>query len=99
MLSCIVLKFAVFSFGDPHIDTLDGFQYTFNGWGEYTMMKIDNATFEVQARTSLATSVTGNETKIINATVFSAFAAKEGENSTLQVELTSDLKSKLISIG
>ncbi|XP_063411483.1 uncharacterized protein LOC134694404 [Mytilus trossulus] len=83
-----------FTFGDPHVDTLDGFQYTFNGWGEYTMMKIknENVTFEIQARTDLATSKNGTELKKINATIFSGFAAKEDGNVTMQVELASDLE-------
>ncbi|CAC5394799.1 unnamed protein product [Mytilus coruscus] len=87
-----------FTFGDPHVDTLDGFQYTFNGWGEYTMMKIENEniTFEVQARTDLATSKNGTELKKINATIFSGFAAKEDGNASLQVELASDLKTMVV---
>ncbi|XP_071153468.1 uncharacterized protein [Mytilus edulis] len=87
-----------FTFGDPHVDTLDGFQYTFNGWGEYTMMKItnENVTFEVQARTDLATSKNGTELKKINATIFSGFAAKEDGNATMQVELASDLETMVV---
>ncbi|CAG2254068.1 MUC4 [Mytilus edulis] len=87
-----------FTFGDPHVDTLDGFQYTFNGWGEYTMMKItnENVTFEVQARTDLATSKNGTDLKKINATIFSGFAAKEDVNATMQVELASDLETMVV---
>ncbi|VDI67896.1 Hypothetical predicted protein [Mytilus galloprovincialis] len=87
-----------FTFGDPHVDTLDGLQYTFNGWGEYTMMKIENenVTFEFQARTDLATSKNGTELKKINATIFSGFAAKEDGNVMMQVELASDLETMLV---
>ncbi|VDI38554.1 Hypothetical predicted protein [Mytilus galloprovincialis] len=87
-----------FTFGDPHVDTLDGFQYTFNGWGEYTMMKIENenVTFEIQARTDLATSKNGTELKKINATIFSGFAAIENGNASMQVELASDLKTMVV---
>ncbi|XP_071150206.1 uncharacterized protein [Mytilus edulis] len=87
-----------FTFGDPHVDTLDGFQYTFNGWGEYTMMKIkyENLTFEIQARTDLATSKNGTELKKINATIFSGFAAKEDGNASMQVELASDLETMVV---
>jgi hypothetical protein len=48
-----------------------GRQYTFNGWGEYTMIKIDNSnvTFELQTRTDLATSKNGTDIKRINATI------------------------------
>ncbi|VDI38553.1 Hypothetical predicted protein [Mytilus galloprovincialis] len=88
----------VFTFGDPHVDTLDGFQYTFNGWGEYTMMKIENenVTFEIQARTNLATSKNGTELKKINATIFSGFAAKEDGDAYMQVELASDLETMVV---
>ena len=55
--------------GDPHIRTLDGRRYTFNGLGEYIFASI-NGTFETQARTKLATE---NAT----ATIFSAFAAAD----------------------
>ena len=35
--------------GDPHIHTLDGRVYTFNGNGEYTFVSL-NGVFELQAR-------------------------------------------------
>ena len=27
-------------YGDPHIITLDEREYTFNGWGEYTLIDV-----------------------------------------------------------
>ena len=92
----MVFFFIVFSFGDPHIDTLDGLQYTFNGWGEYTMIKINNSnvTFELQTRTDLATSKNGTDIKRINATIFSGFAAKEDRNASIRMELDSNLECK-----
>ena len=74
--------------GDPHVLTLDGGDYTFNGWGEYTMVRLvtDNVTFTLQGRTDKA--LTDNGTAI-NATVFSAFAAGEGD-VTVNVELEPD---------
>ena len=82
-------------FGDPHIRTLDGKLYTFNGYGEYTMIKINTSTiyFELQARTILATTQDGVTT---NATVFSAFAAKDQTGSSVQIEMSQDKKSKFI---
>ncbi|XP_078330906.1 uncharacterized protein LOC111125451 isoform X2 [Crassostrea virginica] len=84
-------------FGDPHINTLDGKQYTFNGYGEYVLMKIDNEDkqFELQARTDLAEGANGTT---INATVFSAFAARDDTGSFVQVEL-SRLKDKMYIRG
>ncbi|KAL3837657.1 hypothetical protein ACJMK2_023003, partial [Sinanodonta woodiana] len=72
--------------GDPHIETLDKKKFTFNGWGEYTLVSLEttNASFYLQARTSRAEKANGNLT---DATIFSAFAAKDKLGSNVQVEL------------
>ena len=62
------------TWGDPHISTLDGKQYTFNGVGEYILMKTVNETFVLEGRTRLVENS--------SATVFSAFAAAEFIAST-----------------
>jgi hypothetical protein len=38
--------------GDPHIKTVDGKEYTFNGWGEYCLSKLNfNGTaFDLQVK-------------------------------------------------
>ncbi|XP_048727704.2 mucin-4-like isoform X2 [Ostrea edulis] len=74
-------------FGDPHINTLDGNQYTFNGYDEYVLLRIDTEAkqFELQARTDLAEGANGT---VINATIFSAFAARDETGSFVQVELS-----------
>ena len=74
-------------FGDPHIVTLDGKKYTFNGWGEYTLLKIqtENVTFTLQGRTDRAVTADGTVT---DATIFSGFSAQDHTNASLQVELT-----------
>ncbi|XP_067687043.1 uncharacterized protein [Haliotis asinina] len=64
--------------GDPHITTLDGFEYTFNGYGEYLMSEIvnpnENFTMVIQCRTLPAKTSTGADSK---ATIFQGFAATE----------------------
>lgn len=62
--------------GDPHIKTLDGGEYTFNGLGEYVMivMTKPELNFTLQGRTGLAETENGT---ITNATVFKAFGAEE----------------------
>ena len=55
--------------GDPHILTLDGNFYTFNGLGEYFLMKTVNETFVLEGRTRLVVNST--------ATVFSAVVAAQ----------------------
>ncbi|XP_065942268.1 uncharacterized protein [Magallana gigas] len=86
------------NFGDPHIVTLDGKNYTFNGYGEYTMLKIskDSVQFDLQARTDLATTANGTS---INATIFSAFVAKDQTGSKLQTEMSRDKTKMLIRVN
>ena len=60
--------------GDPHINTLDGHTYTFNGLGEYTLISLGES-FELQARTQL---VRANTT----ATQFTACAMAGPKNGT-----------------
>ena len=63
-------------FGDPHISTLDGSKYTFNGLGEYIMLKYDNGDqLELQARTGRAFN---NSEPVDTGTVFTGFAATQG---------------------
>ena len=85
ILYCSVLYYYIictvgFNYGDPHITTLDGRSYTFNGLGEYVMTRITGQ-FELQARTILTPGNTTN----ITATIFSAVAMGSlGNNSILK---------------
>ncbi|CAI9724667.1 mucinmucin-4-like [Octopus vulgaris] len=91
--------FIAWMFGDPHIQTLDGLKYSFNGLGEYTLIRVHNKTtginmLEIQARTAQAKNSNGT---LINATIFSAFAMKDFlTNASAQVELASDEKTLVI---
>ncbi|XP_053386930.1 uncharacterized protein LOC123542087 [Mercenaria mercenaria] len=71
--------------GDPHFSTLDGMNFTFNGLGEYTLLQIEteNCSFDLQARTERAIKGNGN---LSDATVFTAFAAKDSHNSSAHIE-------------
>lgn len=84
-----LISFLVWSWGDPHIKTLDDKDYTFNGIGEYTMVDADNGSFIFQARTVLAP---GNRS---TATVFSAGAAKEYNTSTVEVRALNESKGNV----
>ncbi|KAL3836478.1 hypothetical protein ACJMK2_021910, partial [Sinanodonta woodiana] len=86
--------FATF-WGDPHIETLDKMKFTFNGWGEYTLVSLNttNVTFDLQSRTSRAVKVDGNLT---DATIFSAFAAKDNYGITVHVELNANRDGMII---
>ena len=69
------------AFGDPHISTLDGFSYTFNGLGEYGL--IVTSDFTLQARTEQATKADGT---LIKATLFSSFALEDKLGASILVE-------------
>lgn len=50
----LFLHFALISavvFGDPHFITFDGVSYSFNGKGEYTLIKSEEKQLTVQGRT------------------------------------------------
>ena len=73
-------------FGDPHIHTLDNLTYTFNGLGEYTLIEISDGNFTLQGRTVKALDKDGAQ---MNATVFSAFAAKDSDSDRVHIEMNS----------
>ena len=56
-------------YGDPHIVTLDGFKYTFNGKGEFTLIETVDNSFTLQGRMLEATDPDGS---LVPATVFTA---------------------------
>ena len=63
---------AAWVLGDPHFTTLDGADFTFNGWGEYLLLNITNGStlFELQARTE---PVPGTAATQLAAIVFAMF--------------------------
>ena len=71
-------------YGDPHIVTLDGHKYTFNGKGEFTLIETENEEFVLQGRMVQATD---NVEDSVSATVFSAIVGKETNSDTVQIEL------------
>ena len=60
--------------GDPHISTPDGVKYTFNGWGQYWLLRCDGS-LSLQGQTDLAWDGQGNPVQ--TATIFSAYAAQD----------------------
>ncbi|KAM4041246.1 uncharacterized protein ACNLHF_012381 isoform 4-T4 [Anomaloglossus baeobatrachus] len=73
-----------FLFGDPHINTLDGVKYTFNGLGEFILTNVkdenDTVIFRLQGRTARAS----NGTHDTQATNFVGLAAIIQDETTIE---------------
>ena len=74
-------------YGDPHIVTLDGYKYTFNGLGEFVLIQTSDNSFSLQGRMVQALDSGGDP---ISATVFSAIVGKELYSDTVQFQLASN---------
>ena len=72
-------------FGEPHMVTLDGLKYTFNGKGEFTLIETADNSFTLQGRMIAATDSDGNT---VDATVFSALVAEQSGSDVVQFELS-----------
>ncbi|XP_045041779.2 mucin-4 isoform X2 [Desmodus rotundus] len=68
-------------FGDPHITTLDGANYTFNGLGDFLLVRArdGNSSFLLQGRTA--------QTNSAQATNFIAFAAQYNTSSLAPITI------------
>ena len=80
-------------YGDPHLITLDGYKYTFNGKGEYTLIETKDKQFSIQGR-MIEPNIASNGT--IRATVFSAIAAKQIDSDVIQFEVIDDEVAVLV---
>ena len=72
--------------GDPHIQTLDGKSYTFNGIGEYTLIESNDNFFTLQGRTKRPYIM--NTTELAKGTVYTAFALSKNDSETVQITLS-----------
>lgn len=73
--------------GDPHIITLDGHQYTFNGKGEFVLIKTRDKSFSLQARMVTFNNTMGNTSQ---ATVFKAIVGRQNDSDMVQFEVTDE---------
>ena len=74
--------------GDPHMVTLDGLRYTFNGRGEFVLVGTADDSFSMQGRMIRALDAGGNPTL---GTVFSALVARQNDSDTVQLEVRSTI--------
>ena len=84
-LRALLIPPTAFVIGDPHIVTLDGLKYTFNGKGEFVLIETVDANFALQGRMVDATDQDGNPAR---ATIFSAIAARQSDSATVQFEIS-----------
>ena len=80
--------------GDPHIATLDGYQYTFNGKGEFVLINTADDSFFLQARMVPIDNVVDNS---IQATVFTAIVVRQNNSGTVQFEIVNNETITLIN--
>ena len=71
-------------FGDPHMMTLDGYGYTFNGLGEYVLTDVDDGFFILQVRMAQSTASDDQPT---DGTVIVACAAQQNDSTLVQMTM------------
>ena len=72
---------AAIAFGDPHIITLDGLKYTFNGKGEYILIDMLSKEFSLQGRMEAVNN---------QGTVFTALVGRQSDSDAVQFEIIKD---------
>ncbi|XP_043267709.1 protein mesh isoform X2 [Venturia canescens] len=73
-------------FGDPHVVTFDGLEYTFNGKGEFVLLRVDNEKdkLDVQGRfEQMPKNIYGE----VRATQLTSVAARGNNSATIEVRL------------
>ena len=81
-MKCVLSLPLATGFGDPHMVTLDEKPFTFNGYGEYFILKVKGLDFTLQGRMEPLLKDDGS---VSQATVYTAFAAKEHGSDIVQV--------------
>ena len=84
----LIFSFTAWTGGDPHIRTLDGHTYTFNGIGDYLLLGVKNGTDAIiQCRMSKAKINPNSTITASRATVFSGFALKTDQGALVEFYL------------
>lgn len=83
--------------GDPHLTTLDGKSYTFNGLGDFILVEDDASGVVVEVRAAQAQDTEGN---FQNASIFSAVAmTTRGVSDVIEVERDPATVSRVLVNG
>ena len=69
--------------GDPHFITLDGLEFTFNGYGEFVFLNVAETGFQIQVRIGPIVE----KGVVSEGTVFKAVAAKGLAMDSIQIDL------------
>ncbi|XP_022108963.1 uncharacterized protein LOC110989125 [Acanthaster planci] len=89
--------------GDPHVRTLDGLDYTFNGLGEYTLVLIEDPDrgeriFELQGRTQRVYDPKTEE--LTDATSYSGFAALDfASGARVEIKLNKEATDLITTVN
>ncbi|XP_032523025.2 protein mesh isoform X1 [Danaus plexippus] len=73
-------------FGDPHIVTFDGLQYTFNGKGEYVLVRVDRPQLKLDVQGRFE-QVPRNIYGPVNATMLTSIVAASNNSVPIEVRL------------
>ncbi|XP_052827306.1 sushi domain-containing protein 2 isoform X1 [Octopus bimaculoides] len=80
--------------GDPHLVTLDGKKYTFNGLGEFILLQDKSKSVVIQVRAAQARDI---DDKLQNATVFTGIAMKmKGISEIIEIEINEQTNYRLL---
>ena len=77
--------------GDPHFQTLDGLDYTFNGYGKFIYSRANDNSYEVQVFCDVMNNINGSST--ISGTIFTSFAMKTNDSSIFQIDIADSSSS------
>ncbi|CAF3662780.1 unnamed protein product [Adineta steineri] len=78
--------------GDPHFTTLDGVDYTFNGYGEYVLLRTHTLPISKSLEVQIRTKSVQSDSEDNQATSIVGFVIKNGNYSKVQFELYNQLK-------
>ncbi|XP_071806166.1 sushi domain-containing protein 2-like [Asterias amurensis] len=88
-------------YGDPHFVTFDNMSYTFNGYGEYVLLKTKDATTKTEFRMEgRFERVMNSEGNAVNATVLTTLAIRESNNEDNRIQIeANDITKMNLRVG